>query len=445
MSEQALDLRRSIRIIRRHRVLVSLVAALGVLAGVALALLSRPIFTSSALIVFPGAQQSAQATAGPGADPFMATQVVVAGSDPVLFGALRNISPAVSVQTLRSEIKVSSQTSNILSINAKSGTKAQAETTANAVARSYVNYVSSSHSLVGQVSANMLQSAMSAVGTSRIKQLLVYGLIGAVAGALIGAIAALAISRSDRRLRERDEIANCIGVPVLASFPVAHPTDPAGWTKLLEDYEPGAVHALHLRQALQQIRTPGASLNNGRLGSSSSLAVLSLSSDPGAVAIGPQLAVFAASLGIPTALIIGPQQDAAVTATLRISCSAPPSASSKRPRYLRVAIADRSYADEQAGVVLTVVVAVVDALNPQVADTMRATTTVLGVSAGAATAEQLALAAASAAADGREIAGIFVADPEPSDRTTGRIPRLARTAQRSLPTPLKSTTTEMRR
>ena len=42
----------------------------------------------------------------------------------------------------------------------------------------------------------------------------------------------------------------------------------------------------------------------------SSVAVLSLSSDPGAFALGPQLAVFAASLGIPTALVIGPQQDA---------------------------------------------------------------------------------------------------------------------------------------
>ena len=36
---------------------------------------------------------------------------------------------------------------------------------------------------------------------------------------------------------------------------------------------------------------------------------------PGAVAVGPQLATFAASLGIPTALVVGPQQDATVTAT----------------------------------------------------------------------------------------------------------------------------------
>ena len=45
-----------------------------------------------------------------------------------------------------------------------------------------------------------------------------------------------------------------------------------------------------------------------------SLAVLSLSSDPDALALGPQLAVFAAAQGIPTSLVIGPQQDAAATA-----------------------------------------------------------------------------------------------------------------------------------
>ena len=65
---------------------------------------------------------------------------------------------------------------------------------------------------------------------------------------------------------------------------------------------------------------------------------------------------------------------------------------------------------------------------------MRTTATVLGVSAGAATAEQLARVAASAAADGREIAGILVADPDPADHTTGRLPQLARPAQRRMPT-----------
>ena len=51
----------------------------------------------------------------------------------------------------------------------------------------------------------------------------------------------------------------------------------------------------------------------------------------------------------------------------------------------------------------------------------------LGVASGAVTAQQLARVAASAAADGRDIVGILVADPDPADQTTGRLPQLART------------------
>ena len=75
-------------------------------------------------------------------------------------------------------------------------------------------------------------------------------------------------------------------------------------------------------------------------GGGSSLAVLSLSSDPKALALGPQLAVFAASLGIPTALVVGPQQDPNATATLRAACAAP-SEPSERSRYLRVTVSDQ--------------------------------------------------------------------------------------------------------
>jgi hypothetical protein len=118
----------------------------------------------------------------------------------------------------------------------------------------------------------------------------------------------------------------------------------------------------------------------------------------------------------------------------------PPLASSK----LRVSVADGDV-DVPPDAALTVVVAVVDSRSPRVPYMTRTTATVLGVSAGAATAEQLARVAVSAAADDREIAGILVADPEPTDRTTGRITQLPRPAQRRLPTRLKGITTEIRR
>jgi capsular polysaccharide biosynthesis protein len=426
MSDQALDRRKSTQVIRRHRFLVGIVAALGLLAGAAAAFVTRPMLTSTALVVLPGlpgASQSAPATDTPGGD--IATQVVIARSDPVLTRALPHISSPMSVETLRNEVVVSSQTSNILAISATSRTAAAAETTANAVAKSYIRYITSPSSPTGQVSANMLQPAVTATGTSRAKQVAVYALIGAMLGALIGIITASIRSRSDRRLKGLDEIANSIGIPVLASFPVAHPTTPAGWTKLLEEYKPRAVHALRLRQALEQL-----AVGTGSYDGNSSLAVLSLSSDPRAVAIGPQLAIFAASLGIPTALVVDPQGDATATAGLRVACSLPPPASSNRPSQLRVL--DKIDAERQPDAVLSVAVVVIDDQNPRVADTLRTTATVLGVSAGAATAEQLAKAAASAAADGREIVGILVADPEPTDRTTGRIQQPIRPIQRSV-------------
>jgi hypothetical protein len=89
---------------------------------------------------------------------------------------------------------------------------------------------------------------------------------------------------------------------------------------------------------------------------------------------------------------------------------------------------------------LTTVVAVVDAQTPRVVDTIRTTATVLGVSAGRTTAEQLARVAASLAADGRQIAGILVADPDSADHTTGRVPQLAPSSHRRLPTRLTGTT-----
>src|SRR5208283_3932873 len=130
-------------------------------------------------------------------------------------------------------------------------------------------------------------------------------------------------------------------------------------------------------------------------------------------------AVFATSLGIPTALVIGPQQDENAAATLRTACTVPLPTSQNGRGRLRIAVCDANDFDRLPSAMLTVVVAVVDGHTPRMPETMRTTTTVLGVSAGAATAEQLARTAVSAAIDGREIIGLLVANPDPADTTTG--------------------------
>lgn len=451
MTQKALDLRRSVQIARHHKVLVGIVVALGFVVGGAYAVLNPPMLTSTALIALqPPASQNSQnsqngqqaATTG-GTDPFTATQEVVAASDPVLLAALHDVSPAVSLDQFRRDVQVGSPATDIVSVNAKGENAAGAEATANAVASSYIAYVSSPNSPVGHVSARQLEMAITASGPSRAERTIVFALLGALAGALIAFVVVLVIGRNDRRLTERDEIARSIGVPVLASFPVAHPADAAGWTRLLEEYKPAAVHAFRLRQALQQLGM--ASINGDGAGrDGSSITILSLSSDSGALALGPQLAVFAASQGTPTTLVIGPQQDANATATLRTAFAAPPPAPSKRPSLLRVIVTD-SAVDMQPGTALTVVAAVVDGNSPQLPETMRTAAIVLGVSASAATAEQLARAAMAAALDGRNVVGILVADPEPTDRTTGLIPQLPRPANRGPATRLRGMTTEIKR
>jgi capsular polysaccharide biosynthesis protein len=426
MSQQQLDLRRSLQIVRRHWILVGAVAVLGLLAGVGFTMLNPPMLTSQALVVLSPSITDTR------------TQVVIASSDPVLTGALHSIGPVVSPDGLRSRIQVKSLAYNIISISAQGKTAAQAQATANAVAGSYVDYLGSGRLPGRAVQARVLEPAtQGATGTPLPIHLLVTAGLGALLGLLIGVIAALAISRSDQRLSARDEIAESIGVPVFASIPVGHPSDTAGWKKLLEEYEPGAVDAWRLRKALQHLGLDlGLATGDG---SGSSVAMLSLSHDRNALALGPQLAVFAASLGIPTALVIGIQQDTNATATLRAACAAPP-VPSKRLRNLRITVSEHNIG-RLPDSVLAVVVAVVDGKTPQFTDVMHTTATVLGVSAGAATAEQLARVAANAAADGRYIAGILVADPDPADHTTGRLPQLTRPARRT-PAPRTGTATE---
>ncbi len=418
MSRQALDLKRSAQIVWRYRALVGAAALLGLLGAVLFTMLYPPAYTATALVAFPPSVS-------------ISTQAVVVTSTPVLSLALPSVPPGMSLDTLHGRVDAEQTAATLMSVNARARTSAQAIDTANAVARSYVAYVNSAGNPVGRMEAQLFRPATTVTGTSLARRL--YDAIApcVVGGALIGAIIALALGRDDRRLRDRDEIADSIGVPVLASVRVRHPSRAADWAKLLGGSVPEAADARQLHRALRQLAAVG--LESGEYpGPGSSIAVLSLSSDRHALALGPQLAVAAAALGIPTALVIGPQQDAKTTAALHAACAAGPQP--RGPRDLRVAVSDHRDAGQLPSDVLTVVVSVVDDRTPRVADTMRTTMTVLGVRSGSVTAQQLARVTASAAGDGRQIAGILVADPDPADHTTGLLPQLVRMGQNRMPT-----------
>ena len=59
MSQQALDMPRVVQTVRRHRILVGIMAVLGLLAGAAYATLHPPMFTGTALILLPEDAQAA--------------------------------------------------------------------------------------------------------------------------------------------------------------------------------------------------------------------------------------------------------------------------------------------------------------------------------------------------------------------------------------------------
>jgi hypothetical protein len=426
VSRPPLNLRRVFELTRRHKAVVGAAVGIGLIVGAAIGSVDPPSVTSSALVILPNTRTSAQ------------TLLVIATSDPVLAAALPAISPApAGIAALRPQVNATGSSPNIVSINAHNRSAAVAEGTANAVANTFVGYLASSQSPVGSLSARVLQPATTAAGPNPLTHRLVYGLAGAIAGLLAGIVVAIAKGRADRRLRTRDELANSIGVPVLASLPVSHPSSPQDWAELLGSYEPAAVHGWRLRKTLQHLNVAGVNLTANREGHPSTVAVVSLTKDPRALALGPQLAVFAASLGIPTALVIGRSQDPEAITALKVACVG----WHGEQRTLQVAVLGKDDPEIPDGTELTVVVAVVDGADHQPLDMLQATATLLGVSAGAASAEQLARLAMSAATEGREVVGLLVADPDPSDRTTGRVPQLLRPLPR-LPTRQHGMTTE---
>lgn len=416
-----MDFRRFLQAARQHKLVVALITLLGLGLGIGYTFLSPPMLTSTALVQvqFPATRTVAPIT----------TQVLIADGIVVLEKAGRSLSPPVPLSLMQQRVSVTDPTANVIGINASATDAGRAEQMANAVALSYQSYVANNPNLAGgAVGAQIMEQASTATG-SVLKARILDGLIGFILGFLVGIAIALVVSKSDRRLRRRDEIADAIGIPVLASIPVLRQSDAAGWTRLLDSYEPAVVDAWSLRKALRQL---GLTDFSGVGQAGTSLTVISLAGDKGGLALGPQIAVFVASMGIQTSLVLGPQQDPNATATLAAACGG----TAATPAGRRVSVRLGVSADRQPGVALTVVVATVDGKAPDLTDTMRTTATVLGVSAGGATAEQLARIAVNAARDGREITGIIVADPDPTDPTTGSVPQPERPTHRRMPTRL---------
>jgi capsular polysaccharide biosynthesis protein len=416
VSRQKLDLRQTATILWRHKLVVGGLVVLGMAGTSAYAVVQPVVYTSTVLV-----------TVAPAAVGNLSTQAVNVTTIPVLASVLRTADLGISLKTLRHRVTAVPSSIQTISISARGTTAEQAERTANAVAESYVAYVGSNQNPGGSQPAKLLRRSTTSFAALRRTLVLEAAGYGALGGALVALIAALAIWGDDRRLRDRDAIANSIGVPVLASLHAGHPRDVAGWTRLIDSYEPGAADTWQLQGALSHVyrRVSGADR------AASTVAVLSLSGDRDALALGPQLATFAAARGIPTALLVSPPDDVQATAQLRAACGA---ATAQGRTGLQLIASPDDRRRELASQGLTVIVGVVDPRTPDVRQTARGDLTLLAVSAATVSAEQLSRVLASAAGAGRAVSGVLVANPSPSDETTGRVPRISRLARTGMPT-----------
>jgi hypothetical protein len=142
--------------------------------------------------------------------------------------------------------------------------------------------------------------------------------------------------------------------------------------------------------------------------------VLSFADDAIALAVGPQVATFAASMGTPTTLL--PDEGPAVV-HLRAACQT--SHSPNRPvQLLTVDGENPDEVTEEAE--LAISVTAIQRNEPQLDDSAR-DTTLLAVSSGFATVDDLARLALAAIDSGHPIDGIVVANPDPDDNTTGGV------------------------
>jgi capsular polysaccharide biosynthesis protein len=422
----------------------------------------------------------------------MPTQIIIATSTPVLAAAGASVSPPIAPTELKQQVEVTALSDDVLQIQVSAANANDAQKLANAVARDFIGYLAQTGSQstggvltelqqedtqltkqilnlqsqidtvqarlaaekasspAGQQDAQLLGSLRSeqedvalqlnnvnsqivtaqlansatasatqvlqkaaAVPTSEFRVPTFAG-AGAVAGLLIGCLIAVARTQRDRKLRLRDELAGAIGVPVVASLTGWRCGSAKDWTRLVQRYTPSPVDVWNVRRVLQRVGIGSGDVRP-------EVAVVAFAEDAPAVASGVQLAKAAAEAGLEVELIVG---DHPSLALLRTACTLP-SAPGSPPgsRLYEPGHANPEFPDVR----LTVRVIGIDRQKPELPAI--ASTSILTVSSGFATAETLARAALAASDAHSPFEGIVVVNPEASDSTTGSIAQPERSRQ----------------
>jgi capsular polysaccharide biosynthesis protein len=268
----------------------------------------------------------------------------------------------------------------------------------------------------------VLERAATASRSSKRRLFVDAGLAGLV-GLLGGLLIAVIIDHGDRRLRWRDDMADAIGIPVLASIGAKRNAGVTDVIQLLEHYETNPTDEWSMRQALHHLGFPSNE-------APSNITVVALAGDSAGLLIAPHLAAFAAGRGLQTALIIATHHPSATP--LRSAGQVLRRAGGTRPA--RVWVED-SWHDEKnrRSFELTVTLVVFDRAGEALPAQSFAGPTLLAVSAGFATSDELAEVAVAAADAHQPLQGIVVANAAPDDRTTGRFPQPLRSPTATVP------------
>jgi len=231
--------------------------------------------------------------------------------------------------------------------------------------------------------------------------------LGGVIGLIVGMSLALALERRDHRIRSRDEIADAVGVPVIASMTSPRRAGVKEISALLRKPEPDAVEAWAMRRALHHLGVVGGE-------DQARLSVVSLAHDPAALLVGPGLASFASSIAISTRLVVTTRST--VAAPLRAAIHAAPFPNPNLSAVDWSGDAGEATADARLVVSVGVHEPKSGLASPGGAEGIA----VIAVSSNKATAEQLAQLAIATTETKQVLAGIIVVNPDADDVTTGR-------------------------
>jgi hypothetical protein len=285
--------------------------------------------------------------------------------------------------------------------------------------------------------ASVIQQASPGISRPVALQTALFGGAGAGAAFLLTGLLFVLRGRRESTLRSRDQIADAVGIPVVASIQSRAPRSVAGWSSLLESYAPDSVELWALRQLLRLV-TPGTPVSlAGELEDPpqpAKVVVLTLAGDLPALAAGPQFASLAASTGTVTQLVTAQHHESA-NALWAACASLPPEA------QLRPGLWVDTRPDVRPTAQLVVHLAVTNRAHPELAvPGVGRAVTLLAVTSGAATPEDLARVALAADEAGHAIDRIVIVDADPLDRTTGRLLPTERAQHLPLPSLMTGST-----